>query len=675
MLALPEPPAELVTFLRDAAEATVLRRRYLRTAIAEGHLERGAAGRWRLSPSLPAGTSYGDLPLPRVRDVVARRISRLAPQARLLADAAAILGDDLEESHIGAVASLPEAGARDGIVELIALQVLDEQGGGRLGFVHAKIREVALAEISEERSAGLHRQAAGVLEGDPEWRSLRPFAIASHWEGAGEPLRAAPLYRVAAENALARFALDQAEGLHRSYLRVAPPDEEAVRMRLALAELVLAKKGDTAGAMAEAREAHETATRAGSRVAQARSLREIGRQLQVNGDVREARRVLDEARAAFAEVGDATGIGSVAISLGDLADAVGDKTGAERFYAEAREVFERGTDRRRLGACLSRLADISMEMRRDDEALDLYVRALQIHRELGDVSNECITLGNLASLHVQRGEPDQARRLFGQAIEIVLRVGDRPNAAIMLLNLGTLCQMQGGLEEARAHYDQALALCRDTGTRRIEAIALGMRASCRRALGERNGVREELEESLGLMREVGDRWNEPVALEGLALLEPDGAERARALARAASLHREVGNRAGRGMVLVRVAEAEMDLGRFREARSALDEAIAESRAVDSRWGIADACLALARLERETGMPGSEKALGEAQRIYEELGMLLHAARCHCERARLVASRGGDPVPHTSHASEICALLGLPAGSDLAAEIARAGRRP
>jgi serine/threonine protein kinase len=191
MLALPEPPTVLVEFLAERSQGNPFYvSEYLRMAIAEGILSRDLDGRWLLDARGAAA-----LPVPAsLLDLVGRRLRGLAPDARAVVEAAAVLGREVEAPVLVAVADLPEAAVLDALAELAHRQILEEVGGDRFRLVHDKLREAAWRDLAPSRRRVLHRRAAAALEaaldGDPE-RTMLHGDLAEHWREAGEPAREA----------------------------------------------------------------------------------------------------------------------------------------------------------------------------------------------------------------------------------------------------------------------------------------------------------------------------------------------------------------------------------------------------------------------------------------------------------------------------------------------------
>lgn len=120
------------------------------------------------------------------------RLAALTPEARDLLRAAAVLGQAFTRGHLQAMAALPEEAFLIHVDELLQRGLLQEDGDGAR-FVHGRLREVALAEISRTRLLTLHRSAARML---PD-----PARAAYHAEQAEDWALAAQKLRITAEKA------------------------------------------------------------------------------------------------------------------------------------------------------------------------------------------------------------------------------------------------------------------------------------------------------------------------------------------------------------------------------------------------------------------------------------------------------------------------------------------
>ncbi|MFN7973705.1 MAG: protein kinase [Acidobacteriota bacterium] len=185
MMASRPAPEALVSFLyRHSQGNPFFVAEYLRTAVGEGVLARDRAGRWRLIE----GRDYQALALPSsLQDLVTRRLGRIDARASSLARAAAVLGREMTPDLLAAMTGLSHEETATLLAALVRHHVVEDTPGGRVGFVHDKVREACYAALTTEERATRHRAAAAALEaaGSDQWE-----ALARHWQEGGDPGRA-----------------------------------------------------------------------------------------------------------------------------------------------------------------------------------------------------------------------------------------------------------------------------------------------------------------------------------------------------------------------------------------------------------------------------------------------------------------------------------------------------
>ena len=212
MLALREVPGPLAHFLARASGGNPLFvGEYLRAAVAERLLYR-ESGSWRVSASAehPPEEAGELLALPvLLRELVARRIEAVAPAARGLLEAAAVLGKEFEPDLLLTTAGVPAPQGLDALADLIERHLLEQTSETRLGFVHDKIREIEYDRLTDERRRTLHRAAGLAME--TRWAGTADLPLyygplAHHWKVAGDPSKTIEYLEKAGEYALGTSA-------------------------------------------------------------------------------------------------------------------------------------------------------------------------------------------------------------------------------------------------------------------------------------------------------------------------------------------------------------------------------------------------------------------------------------------------------------------------------------
>lgn len=117
-----------------------------------------------------------------LRDSILDRLDRLAPKARRVMQAAAVLGTPAAEPDLVEVAGLPEDRVDEALAEALSSALLIEVGEGVYGFRHVLARQAVEDAVPSPVRRRLHLRAARALERAP----TKPLArLAHHYRAAG----------------------------------------------------------------------------------------------------------------------------------------------------------------------------------------------------------------------------------------------------------------------------------------------------------------------------------------------------------------------------------------------------------------------------------------------------------------------------------------------------------
>lgn len=155
----------------------------------------------------------------KLANVVGPRLEGLDVRARALLDVLAIAGRPLARSLALEAASLgPEdRPLASQLVQENLLRPVPAPDDVALAPYHDRIRETALAHLSDDRATELHRAIARVLEArQPDELE----ALATHWAGAGEPEAGGAYALAAAQRAESTLAFDRASQLYADALEL-----------------------------------------------------------------------------------------------------------------------------------------------------------------------------------------------------------------------------------------------------------------------------------------------------------------------------------------------------------------------------------------------------------------------------------------------------------------------
>jgi DNA-binding SARP family transcriptional activator/tetratricopeptide (TPR) repeat protein len=217
----PEPLAALVRSVAAIQEAEV------RRVVA------GAGGSPLLAVESARALARGERAVPAsLRGAARASFLTLPPDARLLAELAAVAGRDLDRAEAEA---LPVPGLGDAATAAVESGLL-VAAGGRIGYRHALLREGVYQDLPEPRRAALHEAVAAAIAASPHPAARRRAAeVARHLLRAGRERPAVEHLLRAAADARAVAALPEAADFLAEASRLAPADP---RPQLELAEVL-----------------------------------------------------------------------------------------------------------------------------------------------------------------------------------------------------------------------------------------------------------------------------------------------------------------------------------------------------------------------------------------------------------------------------------------------------
>jgi adenylate cyclase len=236
------------------------------------------------------------------------------------------------------------------------------------------------------------------------------------------------------------------------------------------------------------------------------------------GALDQARHLLEQAHALSHRAGLRLVEASSLRNLGILNVNLCNYDEAKKYYEQSLDVSREAGDRRgesktlnNLGALLGEQGDVVREKA-------YYEQARVIAREIGDRRNEGILLGNLGEVSAKQGDLQSARRYFEQCQVTSQEVGDRDMVSWVLVSLGDLEILTGDLAQAKSSLEQALLLAREIGSHMEELSALNGLTNALTLQGDYSAACELGEQALRLADERGDHWNEAMALSLLGTI-------------------------------------------------------------------------------------------------------------------------------------------------------------
>ena len=194
-------------------------------------------------PRIETGSGEVDLAalgLPEgVREVVSRRVRRLAPRVSDLLTIAAVVGQEFDADLVGRVSDIPAADGLESLDQAADAGLIrrDPTRMGRYTFAHALTRQSLTASLSAARLAQLHAQVGEAMEAEGGARGsaadlARHFTVAVPLVG---PHKAIEYTAQAGRDALANVAFEAAAAAFERALELLDeyaPNETALRVEL-----------------------------------------------------------------------------------------------------------------------------------------------------------------------------------------------------------------------------------------------------------------------------------------------------------------------------------------------------------------------------------------------------------------------------------------------------------
>jgi ATP/maltotriose-dependent transcriptional regulator MalT len=531
-----------------------------------------------------------------VREVIGRRLSRLAVETQRLLQSAAVLGDGFDAALLRAVDGSETATVTRALEEATPAAMLREEGGSYVSG-HPMIRQVIYEGLSLPRRQELHLRAADAIETIHAARLDRHMAaLATHFRlaGAAGLGKAIDYATRAGDAALAVFACDEA-------LRLYDVALDALELR-----------GDRG----------QEATAAELCVRRANALSGLGRWAETKAAFETAAAGLSGARRA-----------EVLLMLANLATygTPADVPGSRRYAGQALELAG-VLDRRDLEmAARALLAQCYFAEGEFKTSLARYEQAYSQGEDLPRVRQHQVFLNFPVALYLA-GRTDEAIERARETLDSAREAEDAGSIVLQSANLGLALTAAGRYVEALGAFAEARARARSRGGAGIMpmlARAVGMSTTVSMELFDLARAEAIAEEARDIARSCNFTY--PLVSEGIDLMcvYTSRRELGRADAIAIELAEQIEHGAGAHGALWR--------GRLATGRAEL--ALAHN---DWRGALGLAGDAIERA-RSLGRPK-----------YEALSLAAHG------RALVGLGRKREAIADLQHAVAVCRPIGNPA---------------
>lgn len=452
---------------------------------------------------------------PKIQAVIETRLSALSPEARELADLAAVAGREVNIDLLDQATTRNEEEVVQGLDELWQRRVIRDQGSDGYDFSHEKFREVIYQTLSPPRRTHLHQKIANALEITYQDRTAEVASLlANHCKKAGRQEKAFHYYIEAGDLARQVYAMEDAIDFYQRALEIKLDPEVALEIRLfeGLGEALLSETRYEQ-AMSAYRSMHEAAVKAENICAGARSWlglckvqERLGKHQEAFDSAEQAVKAAESAgtegllASAILEKGAAMyrmGEAKKALSLGEKAldlsrkvkdhflqarslnllgqinDMLGKYQESQVYKEEALSIFEEVNDHRArwwTRSVLLNMANTISLTGNYQRAIELYQEALDTEVDVSDPDWEWICLFNIAWSRIELGEFAKAEVILR---EILVKAISSGWFGLSMTNayLANACLKQGRLEDALPAAKEAVLLAQESGAKEFLGAA------------------------------------------------------------------------------------------------------------------------------------------------------------------------------------------------------------
>jgi predicted ATPase/tRNA A-37 threonylcarbamoyl transferase component Bud32 len=374
-----------------------------------------------------------------------RRLKKISPIARDVAQRAAVIGERFSGLLVNRVALRPEGELLDALNDLLDAKVFAEAGEGEgYRFVSTEQRDVLLRTIDAETLKLHHQAVVRALEEEARQlkRPIDPEVLARHHELGGEPLKALGKLMIAARRALEagapQTAAERVREAQELFMRECAPQADDADVARRDADLVLLRL-DVLAAFGEHKECVSLATR---RMPKMRS------------------------------VLDARMVAEVLLRLASSEHAIGDLDDAYTHALEALSITERANSPSLRCRVKSLCGVIYAQRGQFDHAERYWKDAVDLARTIGDENEEERARSALAGRRLDVGDLAAAEHDFRLLLEGARSRGERVRVASYVNALAVIAHERGQYDDAERSYRESIHLAKPTGNRRIIGIGL-----------------------------------------------------------------------------------------------------------------------------------------------------------------------------------------------------------
>lgn len=251
---------------------------------------------------------------------------------------------------------------------------------------------------------------------------------------------------------------------------------------------------------------------------QGRALMGAGSLERAQGNLEEARRLLEQALNVYRELRDEVGTARALDELGSIAYLKCDFQMGESLCGQSLALYRKHHDLEGVASSLFSMGHWATTRGQFEDSDSLLNECLTLCKSLGFVQGQGAALASIARLRLHLGDAEMASRLASQALEYSTRIRDDWNIGFIELVSGEAAIHRIDLDLADRHLLASLGHFKTRGDQWGSARSMRCMASVKRMRGQMQPARFMLEHSMTICKSLESHWDLAHALEEQAHL-------------------------------------------------------------------------------------------------------------------------------------------------------------
>jgi len=487
-----------------------------------------------------------------IKEMVARRIERLSPDAQKALKCASVLSTNFHFDELNRLVGKDEEFVIDALEELMTHKLILEDvttDDERYRFDSPVVKETAYENIGRSRKRFLHKKVAQLKE---EMHAKDPsrviFDLAFHYSVGRVPEKALFYLMKAGEKAMAMQATTEASnyfGQAEALIEKSPPSPEMDQMKKGLYyDLGLIKEG-----IGEWDDALNYFNKALNISQLAKDPRELSRIYRSIADIFRRRGMWEEGEDNFLKAielskktkdiqglaesyrglgwinwrkgnyGKATKfyedsikfakrvkddiiMASIFIEVGNLYNSKGDLEKSLTHYERALDMLKKTQDLKGKSRAYNNIGDVYLQLQDWDKAIAYFKESERISKEAANTYWWGWSLFNASEAYAKKGDLVTAENHCEQAFKMLKKLDDKIGVTFCYRNFGLIYAKMKDFERSKANFEEALSLLKSLDMPYNEGECLVEYSSYYLEKGEKRNAKRVLTKALKLFESV-----------------------------------------------------------------------------------------------------------------------------------------------------------------------------